>query len=361
MNSYSNTSIQSYNTIYSIRTYHIYNNAFLKYSWSISSNQLTAISTNSFLWVGFSYLILQFITCPSNTPYLMLSTSLATAICYDLIPAIYYADEYSELQKCLYYCYQCTTATACTTCNSTTDFRVLNKGTSLCDPMSGYYESNVTVTTACVSLCKTCSFSKVCITCITGYQLSNSTCKIICTPPCATCSASATTCLGCIGGYQLSGAACVFIPTTPTNCGDGVLDTGEACDDGNLDSNDGCDAICQVEPYYTCASAPSVCNIASFSPYRVSFTKSTTANEFTLVYQLQPSGATAYSTLTWSSIVSQQSTLGVSKMGSSFDTSNGQLTLQYSYTQDLNDNTLVLGVAFPNTAPFVNIQGATIT
>jgi hypothetical protein len=48
-------------------------------------------------------------------------------------------------------------------------------------------------------------------------------------------------------------------------------------------------------------------------------------------------------------------------MGSSFDTSNGQLTLQYSYTQDLNDNTLVLDVAFPNAVPYTNIQGATIT
>ena len=38
LNSYSNTAIQTYNTIYSIRTYHISGNTFLNYSWSISSN-----------------------------------------------------------------------------------------------------------------------------------------------------------------------------------------------------------------------------------------------------------------------------------------------------------------------------------
>ncbi|WP_240357139.1 DUF4215 domain-containing protein [Myxococcus eversor] len=42
-------------------------------------------------------------------------------------------------------------------------------------------------------------------------------------------------------------------------CGDGVLDGDEACDDDNQASGDGCNSVCQVEPGYTCAGAPSVC------------------------------------------------------------------------------------------------------
>jgi cysteine-rich repeat protein len=42
-------------------------------------------------------------------------------------------------------------------------------------------------------------------------------------------------------------------------CGDGVLNMGEACDDGNGTDGDGCDAVCAVEPCFTCAGAPSAC------------------------------------------------------------------------------------------------------
>lgn len=36
------------------------------------------------------------------------------------------------------------------------------------------------------------------------------------------------------------------------DCGDLVLDEGEACDDGNLRDADGCDLDCQLEPGWTC-------------------------------------------------------------------------------------------------------------
>ena len=107
LNSYSNASVQTYNTINSIRTYHVAGDNFLNYSYSLISpaQSITVITSNTFLWVGFSYLILQFIACSSSEPYLMLSTSLSTAICYDLVPIRYYANNYNELQSCLYDCY----------------------------------------------------------------------------------------------------------------------------------------------------------------------------------------------------------------------------------------------------------------
>ena len=44
-----------------------------------------------------------------------------------------------------------------------------------------------------------------------------------------------------------------------TQCGDGVVDTGEACDDGNAATGDGCDAACAIEPGFTCTGTLSVC------------------------------------------------------------------------------------------------------
>jgi hypothetical protein len=93
--------MQSYNTINAVCTYHTAGQNFITYSWTLNTPSLTVTSTNTFSWVGFDYLILQFITCSSTTPYLMVST----ATCYDVAPARYYADGYKELQSCLYDCY----------------------------------------------------------------------------------------------------------------------------------------------------------------------------------------------------------------------------------------------------------------
>lgn len=46
---------------------------------------------------------------------------------------------------------------------------------------------------------------------------------------------------------------------SPSPCGDGVLIAGETCDDGNASNADGCSAKCQIEPGWSCAGAPSVC------------------------------------------------------------------------------------------------------
>lgn len=46
-----------------------------------------------------------------------------------------------------------------------------------------------------------------------------------------------------------------------TQCGNGVIETGELCDQGggNVANGDGCSATCQVESGYTCMGTPSVC------------------------------------------------------------------------------------------------------
>jgi cysteine-rich repeat protein len=45
-------------------------------------------------------------------------------------------------------------------------------------------------------------------------------------------------------------------------CGDGSIGSGEECDDGDYPgaSGDGCDASCQLELYWVCDGAPSVCH-----------------------------------------------------------------------------------------------------
>ena len=44
-----------------------------------------------------------------------------------------------------------------------------------------------------------------------------------------------------------------------SDCGNGAIDPDETCDDDNLTSGDGCSVLCQVEPCWACAGAPSVC------------------------------------------------------------------------------------------------------
>lgn len=44
-----------------------------------------------------------------------------------------------------------------------------------------------------------------------------------------------------------------------SQCGDGVVDTGEGCDDGNGNDGDGCTAECTIEPGFQCTGINSVC------------------------------------------------------------------------------------------------------
>ena len=47
--------------------------------------------------------------------------------------------------------------------------------------------------------------------------------------------------------------------TCGVECGDGILQPGEACDDGGVSDNDGCSARCTIEGGWTCTGQPSVC------------------------------------------------------------------------------------------------------
>jgi len=52
-------------------------------------------------------------------------------------------------------------------------------------------------------------------------------------------------------------------------CGNGLIETGEACDDTNTAGGDGCSSDCQTESGWTCSEEPSVCIIISEETYYV--------------------------------------------------------------------------------------------
>jgi cysteine-rich repeat protein len=66
---------------------------------------------------------------------------------------------------------------------------------------------------------------------------------------------------GCSGSCQVeAGWICAGAPSTcEWACGNGAVDAGEACDDGDLVSGDGCSDLCRVETGYACAGSPSTC------------------------------------------------------------------------------------------------------
>ena len=49
----------------------------------------------------------------------------------------------------------------------------------------------------------------------------------------------------CDSGF--SGNDCSETVPTPSQCGNGVIDSGESCDDGNTANGDGCSSTCLVE------------------------------------------------------------------------------------------------------------------
>jgi len=61
-------------------------------------------------------------------------------------------------------------------------------------------------------------------------------------------------------GYLLTyQSAAAVVARFVRQCGDGVIQAGEACDDGNLAAGDGCSQICAIEPGFTCSGSPSSC------------------------------------------------------------------------------------------------------
>jgi hypothetical protein len=79
---------------------------------------------------------------------------------------------------CPYDCYSCNSNGDCLTCNATTDFRELNG--VRCDPLQGYYETEVTVAGKCPAACTTCTSLTVCTSCDPGFELSEFGCQTFC-------------------------------------------------------------------------------------------------------------------------------------------------------------------------------------
>jgi cysteine-rich repeat protein len=67
---------------------------------------------------------------------------------------------------------------------------------------------------------------------------------------------------GCDASCEIeSGWTCNGQPSVCQLCGNGVIEGTEACDDSNTAPGDGCDAACQVEAGWTCNGQPSVCQL----------------------------------------------------------------------------------------------------
>lgn len=150
---------------------------------------------------------------------------------------------------CLYDCFQCTNATACSTCDNTTDFRQMNATTKRCSPLPGYYDDglNKAIALACIANCNNCTTSTNCFGCAVPYYISAGTCIVNCSQAignCSTCSVSLATvlCDSCVLGFYTNITAnnCSII------CGDGILASTEACDDGNNVDGDGCSSLCII-------------------------------------------------------------------------------------------------------------------
>lgn len=98
---------------------------------------------------------------------------------------------------CLYECATCTNGINCATCNAI-DNRQMNISTSMCDPVSGYYDDgSSTIAQPCSSPCVTCqSGPLLCLTCVNdtyAVNPSNSNCML--------CSALMSNCIFCTS-YQ---------------------------------------------------------------------------------------------------------------------------------------------------------------
>jgi len=82
--------------------------------------------------------------------------------------------------RCYYDCYTCLNYTKCLTCNSTTDFRVLDNSSNRCVCLSGFYESSSQLCLQCPYNCTACTSPNICQTCNSGYNLTGTLCLSLC-------------------------------------------------------------------------------------------------------------------------------------------------------------------------------------
>jgi fibro-slime domain-containing protein len=62
-----------------------------------------------------------------------------------------------------------------------------------------------------------------------------------------------------VGGSSSGGSTSVATTVVGTDCGNGVLDSGESCDDGNATPGDGCSGTCRIEPNFICPTLGQPC------------------------------------------------------------------------------------------------------
>jgi hypothetical protein len=84
----------------------------------------------------------------------------------------------------------------------------------------------------------------------------------------------------------------------------------------------------------------------------VSIMKTPTANSIAVTYSVSPGTFPIFSTIDWSTVVYQQSTLPVTFSSFTFDSTTGQLLVNVDYTQPLDSQLLQVGFNFPPGAPF---------
>ncbi|EAS04000.3 EGF-like domain protein (macronuclear) [Tetrahymena thermophila SB210] len=132
----------------------------------------------------------------------------------------YFQDPVSKLcVQCDQTCATCASITTCATCNSS-QFRVLNPTSQLCDCMSGYYTSGTQTCQPCDRTCKTCSGSgpNQCLTCDATQNRQyytnggNSSCQCLDNyydlPPNSACSKCHYSCKNCSGSNRNQCTAC---------------------------------------------------------------------------------------------------------------------------------------------------------
>lgn len=68
---------------------------------------------------------------------------------------------------CHYSCYYCTTnlSTACSSCNTTHDYRIFIASNNTCTCINGYYDVGVPKCTKCQYSCATCTNGSSCSSC----------------------------------------------------------------------------------------------------------------------------------------------------------------------------------------------------
>ncbi len=65
----------------------------------------------------------------------------------------------------------------------------------------------------------------------------------------------------CADGTMPYVCECDGACTAPVQCGDGLINGGDACDDGNTSNGDGCNSSCAEEDGWSCTGEPSTCTL----------------------------------------------------------------------------------------------------